>query len=88
MSAIVAAISVGSNPTFDGVDRQVEAHVINRPPERVQDFDLYGQAVVVEFVERLRGQVAYTGPEALIAQMRLDVERARGLLSTEQQPRR
>ena len=40
-------------------------------------------AVVVEFVERLRGQVAYTGPEALIAQMRLDVERARG-----QRPRR
>jgi len=83
-----AAVSVGSNPTFDGVDRQVEAHVINRPPERVQDFDLYGQSVVVEFVERLRGQVTYTGPEALIEQMRLDVDRARGLLSTEHQPRR
>ncbi|AUZ86923.1 bifunctional riboflavin kinase/FAD synthetase [Arthrobacter sp. TmT3-37] len=83
-----AAISVGSNPTFDGVDRQVEAHVINRPPERVQDFDLYGQSIVVEFVERLRGQVAYTGPEALIEQMKLDVDRARGLLSTEQQARR
>ncbi|WP_043447490.1 bifunctional riboflavin kinase/FAD synthetase [Arthrobacter sp. L77] len=83
-----AAVSVGSNPTFDGVDRQVEAHVINRPPERVQDFDLYGQSVVVEFVERLRGQVTYTGPEALIEQMKLDVDRARGLLSTEHQPRR
>ncbi|MHA7280959.1 bifunctional riboflavin kinase/FAD synthetase [Arthrobacter sp. MDT2-2] len=83
-----AAISVGSNPTFDGVDRQVEAHVINRPPERVQDFDLYGQAIIVEFVERLRGQVAYTGPEALIEQMKLDVDRARGLLSTEQRLRR
>ncbi|WP_104118212.1 bifunctional riboflavin kinase/FAD synthetase [Arthrobacter sp. B1805] len=83
-----AAISVGSNPTFEGVDRQVEAHVINRPPERVQDFDLYGQAVVVEFVDRLRGQVAYTGPEALIHQMERDVDRARDLLSTEQQPRR
>lgn len=83
-----AAISVGSNPTFEGVARQVEAHVINRPPERVQDFDLYGQAVVVEFVGRLRGQVAYKGPQALIEQMKLDVERTRGLLSTEQQPRR
>jgi len=83
-----AAISVGSNPTFDGVDRQVEAHVINRPPEPVLAFDLYGQQVVVEFVERLRGQVAYTGPEALIEQMKLDVNQARGLLSTEQQLRR
>lgn len=78
-----AAVSVGSNPTFDGVDRQVEAHVLNRPPERVQDFDLYGQQVVVEFVERLRGQVTYRGPAALIEQMELDVARARTLLSTE-----
>ena len=38
-----AAISVGSNPTFDGVSRQVEAHVIDRPQEAVEDFDLYGQ---------------------------------------------
>ncbi len=79
-----AAISVGSNPTFAGVARQVEAHVINRPPERIQDFDLYGQTVVVEFVQRLRGQVAYRGPEALIEQMKLDVDQARALLSTEQ----
>ncbi|MBG6217451.1 riboflavin kinase/FMN adenylyltransferase [Arthrobacter sp. CAN_A6] len=79
-----AAISVGSNPTFDGITRQVEAHVINRPPEQVQDFDLYGQRVIVEFVERLRGQVTYTGAEALIEQMKLDVARARDLLSTDQ----
>ena len=78
-----AAISVGSNPTFDGVSRQVEAHVIDRPDEKITDFDLYGQQVVVEFVERLRGMVAYTGPAALIEQMRLDVERTRDVLSTD-----
>lgn len=78
-----AAISVGSNPTFDGVSRQVEAHVIDRPDEKITDFDLYGQHVVVEFVERLRGMVAYTGPEALIEQMRLDVARTRAVLSTD-----
>ena len=78
-----AAISVGSNPTFIGVSRQVEAHVIDRPAEAVEDFDLYGQCVGVEFVERLRGMVAYTGPEALIEQMRLDVSRTREVLSTE-----
>ncbi|WP_146363314.1 bifunctional riboflavin kinase/FAD synthetase [Arthrobacter yangruifuii] len=78
-----AAISVGSNPTFEGVSRQVEAHVIDRPDEKVEDFNLYGQHVLVEFVDRLRGMVAYTGPQALVDQMRLDVERTRNVLSTE-----
>ncbi|MEZ2391085.1 bifunctional riboflavin kinase/FAD synthetase [bacterium RCC_150] len=75
-----AAISVGSNPTFDGVSRQVEAHVIDRPEEAVEDFNLYGQTVVVEFTARLRGMVAYRGPEALVEQMRLDVIQAHELL--------
>ncbi|MBB2996158.1 bifunctional riboflavin kinase/FAD synthetase [Paeniglutamicibacter cryotolerans] len=75
-----AAISVGSNPTFEGVSRQVEAHVIDRPSEGVEDFDLYGQQVVVEFVAHLRPMVAYRGVEALIEQMREDVERTRGVL--------
>ncbi|SDH92312.1 riboflavin kinase / FMN adenylyltransferase [Arthrobacter subterraneus] len=79
-----AAISVGSNPTFEGVSRQVEAHVIDRPLEEIDVFDLYGQTVIVEFVRRLRGMVAYRGPEALIDQMRLDVAQTRTVLSTEQ----
>nr|WP_209067511.1 bifunctional riboflavin kinase/FAD synthetase [Arthrobacter pigmenti] len=79
-----AAISVGSNPTFDGLSRQVEAHVIDRPLEEIDVFDLYGQTVVVEFVRRLRGMVAYRGPEALVEQMRLDVDQTRKVLSTEQ----
>jgi riboflavin kinase / FMN adenylyltransferase len=79
-----AAISVGSNPTFEGVSRQVEAHVIDRPQEEVSVFDLYDQTVIVEFVRRLRGMVAYRGPEALIEQMRLDVDQTRSVLSTEQ----
>lgn len=75
-----AAISVGSNPTFDGVSRQVEAHVIDRPEEAVEAFDLYGQLIVVEFTARLRGMVAYRGPEALAEQIGLDVIQARKLL--------
>lgn len=75
-----AAISVGSNPTFAGVSRQVEAHVIDRPEEAVEDFDLYDQVVVLEFLERLRGMVAYSGPEALVEQMRRDVLQAHDLL--------
>jgi riboflavin kinase/FMN adenylyltransferase len=76
-----AAVSVGSNPTFIGVTRQVEAHVLDRPDEAPEDFDLYGQKIVVEFVERLRGMVAYRGPEALIEQMKVDVDQARRILA-------
>jgi len=76
-----AAISVGSNPTFDGVSRVVEAHVIDRPSEDFGDFDLYGQQIVVEFVKHLRPMVAYRGIEALIEQMNEDVEQARSVLS-------
>lgn len=75
------AISVGSNPTFAGDSRQVEAHVMGRPQEAVEDFDLYGQTVVVEFVDHLRDMVAYRGMEPLKQQMRQDVEQAWAVLS-------
>lgn len=75
-----AAVSVGSNPTFEGVARVVEAHVIDRPQEQVEDFDLYGQQVAVEFVQRLRGMVAFEGIAKLIEQMDDDVARTRQIL--------
>ncbi|MFF5022003.1 bifunctional riboflavin kinase/FAD synthetase [Micrococcus luteus] len=77
-----AAISIGSNPTFEDVYRVVEAHVIDRHDERVEDFDLYGQHIEVEFVARLRGMVAYEGVEKLVAQITQDVDEARAILAT------
>jgi len=72
-----AAISVGNNPTFDGVpQKQVEAYVIDAEP----DLDLYDHVVDVVFAQRLRGMVAFEGVPTLIAQMRDDVRRARELL--------
>lgn len=72
-----AAISVGINPTFDDVEmRQVEAYVLDET-----DLDLYGQEVVVEFVDRIRGMVAFRGIPALIEQMTDDVARTREILS-------
>ena len=71
-----AAISVGDNPTFEGVaKKQVEAYVLDR------EIDLYDHLVDVEFVERLRGMVAFTSIPDLIEQMRSDVDRARDILS-------
>ncbi|GAA4111728.1 bifunctional riboflavin kinase/FAD synthetase [Enteractinococcus coprophilus] len=76
-----AAISVGSNPTFNDVVRTVEAHIFDRPEdEELQDFNLYGQHCTVEFVARLRGMLAFAGIEPLIDQMQADVNRAREIL--------
>lgn len=74
-----AAISVGTNPTFDDVpQRQVEAHVIGE-----SDLDLYGHDVSVVFVERLRGMVAFDGLDQLKVQMAADVDEAKALLSVQ-----
>jgi riboflavin kinase/FMN adenylyltransferase len=69
-----AAISVGTNPTFEVRQRRVEAYVLDF------DGDLYGAALGIEFVERLRGMQRYDGVEPLVEQMRADVERTRALL--------
>lgn len=72
-----SAISVGTNPTFDDVlERQVEAHVLDETA-----LELYGHDVTVEFVERLRGMVAYEGIEKLSAQIAVDVADARRVLA-------
>jgi riboflavin kinase/FMN adenylyltransferase len=67
-----AAISVGSNPTFDGQHRTVEAYALDR-----DDLDLYGRHMAVDFSDRLRGQVRFDSADALIDQMRRDVDQAR-----------
>jgi riboflavin kinase/FMN adenylyltransferase len=76
-----AAISVGTNPHFSGTERRIETYVIDR-----DDLDLYGHAVGVEFVDRLRGQLAFGDLDGLIAQMTADVERARQILGTAASP--
>lgn len=71
-----AAVSVGTNPTFDGTHRRVEAYVMD-PPE----LDLYGHEVAVSVVHQLRGQLRFEDVDALVRQMDADVARARSLLA-------
>jgi len=72
-----AAISVGTNPTFDGHrERRVESYALG--PD---DLDLYDVEVEVEFVEWLRGMVRFDSVEQLVAQMKGDVGRVRELLA-------
>jgi riboflavin kinase/FMN adenylyltransferase len=71
-----AVVNVGRRPTFGGGHVGVEAHLL--------DFegDLYGASLRVAFVERLREEQRFSGPEALVAQIARDVARARELLSS------
>ena len=71
-----AAISVGTNPTFDGVERRVEAYVLDRT-----DLDLYDREVVVEFVSRVRPTLRFDSVAELVATMGDDVERVRAALA-------
>jgi len=81
-AVLPAAVSIGTNPTFDGVERRVEAYVLDRT-----DLDLYGEEVVLELVERLRPTLRFEGPDAieqLVATMHDDVARARETLGVAQ----
>ncbi|MBB6118624.1 bifunctional riboflavin kinase/FAD synthetase [Nocardiopsis algeriensis] len=70
-----AAISVGTNPTFDGALRTVEAYALDR-----DDLELYGVRMTVDFTERIRGQERFDDIGELIAAMRRDVGKCRTVL--------
>jgi len=70
-----AAVSIGTNPTFAGKDRRVEAYVLDF------DGDLYGERVALDFVTHLREQRTYQGPEWLIEQIAQDVAQTRDVLA-------
>ena len=74
------ATSIGVRPTFGGGgDRRVETFLL--------DFsgDLYGKRMTLEFEQRLRGELAFSSVDALVQQMKQDVEQSRAVLSGERQ---
>jgi riboflavin kinase/FMN adenylyltransferase len=74
MERLPAAISVGTNPTFQGSRRTVEAFVLD------YEGDLYGEHVAVEFVQRLRAMAAFADVDALLVAMATDVSDTREIL--------
>ncbi|WP_329138755.1 bifunctional riboflavin kinase/FAD synthetase [Streptomyces sp. NBC_00670] len=76
--AMPAAISVGTNPQFDGTERTVEAYAIDRV-----GLDLYGLHVAVDFQTYVRGQATFDSLEALMDQMTADVAECRTLLDNQ-----
>ncbi|MCZ1000915.1 bifunctional riboflavin kinase/FAD synthetase [Streptomyces mirabilis] len=73
--AMPAAISVGTNPQFDGTERTVEAYAIDRV-----GLDLYGLHVAVDFLAYVRGMAKFDSIEALLEAIADDVKRSRELI--------
>ncbi len=71
-----AAVSIGNNPTFDGVPQhQAEAHLLD------VDLDLYDREIELAFVDFVRGMEKFDSLDALIAAIRSDADAARRILS-------
>ncbi len=70
----MAAVSIGTNPTFSGRERRVEAYALDF------DGDLYGERLALDFVTRLREMRRYGAIEPLIAQIDQDVADTRRAL--------
>ena len=68
-----AAVSIGTNPHFDGLERRVEAHLLDF------DGDLYGARLVVELWDTLREQRRFDSLDELVAAIGDDVERTRAV---------
>ncbi|WP_182354634.1 bifunctional riboflavin kinase/FAD synthetase [Flaviflexus huanghaiensis] len=66
-----AAISIGTNPQFEGEKRTVEAHVLGRA-----DLDLYGEEVSIDLVAWLRPMFAFDTVDDLLAQMDEDLRQS------------
>jgi riboflavin kinase/FMN adenylyltransferase len=69
--------NIGYSPTFDNGVFSVEVHILDF------DQDIYDRPIRVNFIRRLRGEKKFPGPEALSAQISLDIEKAREILSSE-----
>jgi riboflavin kinase / FMN adenylyltransferase len=69
-----AAVSIGTNPTFEGRERRVEAYALDA------NLDLYGDHVAIDFVARIRDMQRFDGADALVERMRHDIARTREAL--------
>ncbi len=70
-----AAVSIGNNPTFDGVPaHQVEAHLFD------QSIDLYGSPIELEYIDYVRPMLKFGSVDKLVATLRQDDRTIRPLL--------
>lgn len=74
-----AAVNIGTNPTFtpDRMSMSVEAYLLEF------DRDIYDEILHLEFVSRLRDELKFDSVDALIEQIKKDVEQTRRALGLE-----
>jgi riboflavin kinase/FMN adenylyltransferase len=68
-------MNIGMRPTFDGHQQTLEVHIF-----RLSE-DLYGQQLLVSFVERLREEQRFESIEALMSQLQQDAVLAEQILN-------
>jgi riboflavin kinase/FMN adenylyltransferase len=68
-------MNIGMRPTFDGHQQTLEVHIF-----RLSE-DLYGQQLLVSFVERLRDEQRFESIEALMSQLQQDAVLAEQILN-------
>jgi riboflavin kinase/FMN adenylyltransferase len=69
------AANLGYNPTFGDTDLSLEAHLFNF------DQDIYGKQITIRFIDRLRDEKRFSGPQELAAQIAKDVDTAKKVLA-------
>jgi riboflavin kinase / FMN adenylyltransferase len=70
-----SAVSIGTRPVFQGIDRRVEAYLLD------VDLPLYDMDLTIALTDRIRGEENFPSVEALIEQMGQDVAKVRYLLA-------
>jgi len=77
-----AAVSVGTNPQFDGQSRTIEAHLLDaeRDGDAIAGFGEYGWTLRLRLVGWVRDQTRFESVEHLIDQIALDCRRVRAIV--------
>jgi riboflavin kinase / FMN adenylyltransferase len=67
--------NIGTRPTFGERALTVETHLLDAAP------DLYGRPIELAFLARLRQELRFDSAQALVEQIRRDIERARAFFA-------
>ncbi len=74
-------LNIGYSPTFGDNQLTVEVHLLDFPRE-----ELYGKAINVLFIDRIRDEMKFESPRELVRQIERDIERAKELLKPHLDP--
>lgn len=68
-------LNIGVRPTFESGERTIEVHILNF------DREIYGENLKIEFVERIRNEMQFSGPQELVKQLEADREVSQSILT-------